>query len=252
MRPLVVLPTYDEAENLPELAARLLGTVPALDVLVVDDASPDGTAAIAEEIGSRDARMHVMRRPGPRGYGRSVADGLSWGIGSGFDPLVTMDADLSHDPSAVTGLLAGWRQGADVVVGSRYVAGGGLDAPNWGPVRLAVSRLGSWYARRMLGTKVRDCTSGFRCYRSSALERVDLAALRSEGYGFLIELLHRLTAEGARVEEVPITYVDRRAGRSKISRAIVLEALVRTTGIGVARLAARGRSTAAGDGASYS
>lgn len=239
MRAVVVLPTYQEAANLPRLVAALLALEPPLDVLVVDDASPDGTADLAEAIAAEEPRMHVMRRGGPRGYAGSCVDGLSWALEHGRDVAVTMDADLSHDPAVIPELLRRAEAGADLVIGSRYVPGGGLDVPEWGPFRTAVSKAGSSYARTMIGTAVRDCTSGYRCYRRDALERVGLRRLRSGGYSFQIEILQRLTALGARIEEVPIVYVDRRAGESKISRRIVAEAFVRTTGIGVARLLGR-------------
>lgn len=239
MRAAMVLPTYDEAENVGPLLDALLALEPAIDVLVVDDASPDGTADIAEARGRQDPRVHVMRRGGPRGYSGSCVDGLLWAVAAGYDVAMVMDADLSHDPAAVPSMLARIESGADVVIGSRYVEGGGLQAPDWGPVRTAVSRMGSAYAHVMLGTPVLDCTSGYRAYRREVLERADLPSLRSDGYSFCIELLDRLTRLGARIEEVPITYVDRRAGESKISRAIVAEALVRTTGLGLRRLFGR-------------
>jgi dolichol-phosphate mannosyltransferase len=240
MRAVMVVPTYQEAANLPTLAEGLLAVQPPIDMLVVDDASPDGTADLADAIAAKDPRVHVMRRGGPKGYSGSCVDGLLWALDRGYDLALLMDADLSHDPAVIPSMLARIDAGADVVIGSRYVDGGGLEAPEWGPVRLAVSKLGSAYARAMIGTPVRDCTSGDRCYRTSVLERVDLRSLRSDGYSFQIEVLRCLTRLGARIEEVPITYVDRRAGESKISRAIVAEALVRTTGIGVARLLGRG------------
>ncbi len=241
-RAVMVVPTYDEAENLSVLAERLLALVPPIDVLVVDDASPDGTADLAEEIARREPRMHVVRRKGPRGYGGSCVDGLAWAVGNGYGLAMLMDADLSHDPAVIPAMLERIDAGADVVIGSRYVAGGGLEVPEWGPVRTAVSRLGSAYARAMIGTHVRDCTSGFRCYRREILERVGLHDLRSDGYSFQIEMLDRLTRLGAAVEEVPIVYVDRRAGVSKISRRIIAEALARTTAIGLSRVLGRDQS----------
>jgi dolichol-phosphate mannosyltransferase len=239
MRAVMVVPTYNEAANLPTLAEGLLAVQPPLDVLVVDDASPDGTADIAEKIGAEDPRMHVMRRGGPRGYSGSCVDGLVWAVEGGYDLALLMDADLSHDPAVIPSMLARIDAGADVVIGSRYIEGGGLDAPEWGPFRLAVSKLGSGYARAMIGTHVRDCTSGYRCYRTATLKQIGLRTLRSEGYSFQIEILQRLTNLGTRIEEVPITYVDRRAGESKISRVIVAEALMRTTGIGLSRVLGR-------------
>ncbi len=245
MRAVMVLPTYDEAANLPTLVERVLAVEPPVDVLVVDDSSPDGTADLADAIAARESRVHVMRRPGPRGYGGSCVDGLVWAVEHGYDPVMLMDADLSHDPAAIPAMLERVEDGADVVIGSRYVEGGGLEVPEWGAVRRAVSRFGSLYARAMIGTGVHDCTSGYRCYRRDVLERAGLRGMRSDGYSFVIELLERITRLGARVEEVPIVYVDRQAGESKISRGIIAEAFVRTTTIGLSRLLGRySRNTA--------
>jgi dolichol-phosphate mannosyltransferase len=239
MRAIVVIPTYYEAENIRELSERLLALEPSVDVLIVDDGSPDGTADIACEIAARDPRMHVMRRQGPRGYSGSCIDGLMWALENGYEATLTMDADLSHDPAHIPSMLERLAAGADLVIGSRYVEGGRLDVPDWGPIRRAVSMSGSAYARLMVGSPVRDCTSGYRCYRAEMLRRVRLRDIRSEGYSFIIEVLYRLTLLGARIEELPITYVDRRAGVSKISRGIVLEALRRTTALGFDRLLGR-------------
>lgn len=232
---IVMVPTYNEAGNLPELAARLLALDPPIDVLVVDDASPDGTGEMADGIAVNEPRLHVLHRTGKRGYARASVDGLTWALEHGFERICTMDADLSHDPDVLPRLLARIDEGADAAIGSRYVDGGEI-VVDWGPMRRAVSRAGSGYARVMTGADVHDCTSGFRCYRRDALDAGELKALRSDGYSFLIELLSLLTRRKARIDEVPITYVDRRAGSSKISRAIVLEALLVTTGIGVRRL----------------
>jgi glycosyltransferase involved in cell wall biosynthesis len=237
-RVVAIAPTYNEAANLPTLAEKLLALDPSIDVLIVDDASPDGTGELAEAIREHDPRLNVIHRTGPRGYSASCVDGLSWALENGYDIAVTMDADLSHDPDVIPSMLRAAEAGADVVVGSRYVPGGGL-VVEWGPTRTAVSKLGSAYARRMIGTKVRDCTSGFRCYKRAVLEKVPLREMRSDGYSFCIEMLANVTKAGAHVEEVPITYVDRRAGVSKISRSIVVEALLRSTGIGLARMLGR-------------
>jgi glycosyltransferase involved in cell wall biosynthesis len=234
-RTIVIVPTYDEAENLPVLAERLLALEPALDVMVVDDASPDGTGAICDGIAAREPRFRVLHRTGPRGYAAASREGLRAALDGGYDLICTMDADLSHDPASVPAVVAAAAAGADLAIGSRYAPGGEI-VVDWGPVRRAVSRMGSAYARLMTGAAARDCTSGFRCYRAEALRAVPLETIRSNGYSFLIELLGYLTRSGARVVEVPIRYVDRRAGSSKISRSIVLEALVVTTGLGAKRL----------------
>lgn len=231
----VVVPTYNEAGNVAVLVERLLELEPAVEVLIVDDHSPDGTGDIAAGMAEREPRLRVIDRDGPRGYARASVEGLTQALGLGSDLICTMDADLSHDPARLPALIERAEQGADVVIGSRYVDGGEL-VVDWGPVRRAVSKTGSAYARLMLGASVRDCTSGFRCYRRAALERVPLQELRSDGYCFLIELLALLLDGGAEVAEVPIAYVDRRHGTSKISRSIVLEALWRTTVLGLRRI----------------
>jgi len=228
-------PTYNEAENLRALAESLLALDPPIDVLVVDDNSPDGTGRIADDIAAADPRLHVIHRTGPRGYAPASREGLSWCLAQGYDVIGTMDADLSHDPSVVPSLVSAVRDGADLAIGSRYVTGGEL-VVDWGPLRRAVSQSGSAYARAMIGTPTRDCTSGFRCYRASTLGRLPFAELTSDGYCFLIETLADLVDVGGRIQEVPIRYVDRRAGASKISRRIVFEALARTTSLGFSRL----------------
>jgi dolichol-phosphate mannosyltransferase len=238
VRCVVVIPTYNERENLPALAERLAAVPEPPDVLVVDDASPDGTGAVADEMAARSSALNVMHRTGPRGYSAASRDGLRWALDRDYDFVLTMDADLSHDPAVIPAILAAARAGADVVIGSRYIEGGALEV-EWGPVRQAISRAGSAYARAMLGVRVRDCTSGFRGYRRQALAGFDVDSVRSDGYCFLIEVLDRARRANAVVVEVPIRYVDRRAGASKISRGIVLEALARTTAIGLARLLGR-------------
>ena len=240
MRPAVMVPTYNEADNLPALAEALLALDVELHLVVVDDASPDGTGRIADTLAEADERVHIIHRTGPRGYSHASREGLRWCLDAGFDPICTMDADLSHDPDVVVQLLTTVESGADVAIGSRYVEGGAL-AVDWGPVRRAVSKLGSAYARFMVGTPVRDCTSGFRCYRADVLSRIPFEEIPSGGYSFLIELLAELVARDAKIVEVPITYVDRRAGSSKISRSIILEALVRTTALGIRRFTGRRR-----------
>jgi dolichol-phosphate mannosyltransferase len=234
VRYVVVVPTYNERENLPVLAERLAALPDPPHVLVVDDASPDGTGDIADAISVDDSHVHVMHRTGPRGYSAASRDGLRWALDAGYDLICTMDADLSHDPESIPGMVAAAESGADMVIGSRYAEGGALEV-EWGPVRRAVSRAGSAYARTMLGVHVRDCTSGFRCYRREALSGFDVGSIASDGYCFLIEVLDRARRSGSAIVEVPIRYVDRRAGASKISRGIVLEALVRTTTLGLKR-----------------
>jgi len=235
VRTVVVVPTYNEAENLPRLAELLLALAPPVDVLCVDDDSPDGTGDIADATAADNQRFHVIHRTGKRGYSVSSEEGIEWSLARGYDFVATMDADLSHDPAVLPQLVAAVQNGADLAIGSRYTPGGEI-LVDWGPFRRAVSQMGSAYARLMVGVNTRDCTSGFRCYRAEMLAQVPFAGIRSEGYTFLIEMLAALRALGAVVVEVPITYVDRRHGSSKISKAIILEALLRTTEVGAARV----------------
>jgi dolichol-phosphate mannosyltransferase len=243
MRVAVVVPTYNEVENLPRLADALLGLEAQVEVVCVDDNSPDGTGTAADGIAAGQPRFHIIHRTGPRGYSISSKEGTQWCLARGFDVVCTMDADLSHDPQVLPSLLAAVEGGADLAIGSRYTAGGRIEV-DWGPVRRAVSKTGSAYARMMVGTAAHDCTSGYRCYRASMLRKVPFSEIRSEGYSYLIELLAMLRDQGAVVVEVPITYVDRRHGSSKISRSIIFEALWRTTLVGVARLTGSRRAAA--------
>jgi dolichol-phosphate mannosyltransferase len=243
MRCAVAVPTYNEAENIRTLASRLLALVPELDVVIVDDASPDGTGDIADEIAAAEPRFHVIHRTGQRGYSIASKEGMAYCIANGFEIVATMDADLSHDPDSLVEMREQIERGADLAIGSRYCEGG-KSVVDWGPMRRAVSSVGSRYARIMIGTSVHDCTSGFRCYRAATLARIPFAEIRSEGYSFLIELLATLRDIDARVVEVPITYVDRQHGHSKISRSIVFEALRRTTALGLARMTGARRRAA--------
>jgi dolichol-phosphate mannosyltransferase len=221
-RAVICLPTYDERENLGPILAAVHDVEPGIDVLVVDDASPDGTGALADEIAARDPRVKVLHRARKDGLGRAYLAGFAWALERGYDLVLEMDADFSHDPRYLSELLA--RAGeADLVLGSRYVPGGGT--VNWGLGRRLVSRLGSFYARTILGVPVRDLTGGFKCFRRSVLEAIDLATVECSGYAFQIELTYRALRKGFTVAEVPIVFSDRRVGRSKMSRRIVLEAV---------------------------
>jgi dolichol-phosphate mannosyltransferase len=222
-RVLIVVPTYNERDNVAEVVDRFLAAAPDAELLFVDDASPDGTGAVLDGIAATERRVHVMHRAGKLGLGTAYLDGFRWGLARGFELLLEMDADFSHDPRYLPDVLARARAGADVVVGSRYVAGGGTE--NWGLSRKIISRGGSLYARTILGVRVRDLTSGFICWRRRALEAIDLDSIASNGYSFQIEMKYRALRAGLRVEEVPIVFVDRRVGQSKMSRAIFLEAL---------------------------
>ncbi len=235
VRTLVVIPTYNEAANLPTLARLLLGLEERVEVLCVDDDSPDGTGDLAQDLADTESRFHVLHRIGRRGYSGASKEGLQWGLEQGFERVATMDADLSHDPTVLPVLLRAVEGGADLAIGSRYVAGGDMHV-DWSRFRRAVSEMGSRYARMMVGTATNDCTSGFRCYRASTLAEIPFLDIHSEGYSFLIEMLAALVDRGALIVECPIIYEDRKAGRSKISRRIIVEALVQTTRIGLSRV----------------
>jgi dolichol-phosphate mannosyltransferase len=223
MRPLVIVPTYNERDNLP-LIARALLDIPGLRVLVVDDASPDGTGRIADAIAAvSGGRILVRHRSGPRGLGLSYIDGMRRALHGDATHICQMDADLSHDPRDVPRLLAEADR-ADLVIGSRYVAGGRIE--NWPMHRVLLSGFANRYVRAVTGIRVSDCTSGFRCWRREALERVPLDRIGSDGYAFLVELVWEAVAAGCSVAEVPITFVERRQGASKLSGRVLLESAI--------------------------
>jgi len=223
VRSLIVLPTYNEAANIAEVLRRVKAAVPASHVLVVDDSSPDGTAGIARAMADELGGIDVLSRPAKSGLGSAYRAGFRVGCDRGYEALVEMDSDLSHDPAALPSLLRAVEQGADLAVGSRYVPGGSI--PQWSWHRRALSRWGNRYAAFMLHLDVTDATSGFRAYRSAMVERIDIDAVRADGYGFQIEMAHRVARAGGRIVEVPIEFVDRREGTSKMSSWIVIEAL---------------------------
>ena len=219
-RACVVLPTYNELENVRDIVPAILAASPVLDVLVVDDDSPDGTGAAADELAAADPRIRVLHRSRKEGLGRAYLAGFEQALAAGYGRILEMDADFSHDPARLPALLG---TDADLVLGSRYVPGGAT--VNWGAGRRLLSRGGSFYARSILGVPVRDLTGGFKCFRRKVLESIDLGSVRSNGYAFQIELTYRTIRRGFRVVEVPITFVDRRVGKSKMSGRIVAEAL---------------------------
>jgi dolichol-phosphate mannosyltransferase len=225
-RVLVVIPTYQERENIDRILDRLLAAVPEVEVLVADDNSPDGTGALADARSAADPRVHVLHRPGKEGLGAAYLAGFAWGIQHGADVLVEMDADGSHRPEDLPAMLAALVD-ADVVLGSRYVPGGAVE--NWPRSREFLSRGGNIYTRIMLGVSLRDATGGFRAYRRSALEKMVMRDVSSQGYCFQVDLVRRAVRAGLRVVEVPITFVEREFGSSKMSRSIVTEALWRVT-----------------------
>ncbi|HET7823948.1 MAG TPA: polyprenol monophosphomannose synthase [Anaeromyxobacter sp.] len=221
-RAVICLPTYDERENLGPIVAAIHASVPDADVLVIDDGSPDGTGELADEIAARDGRVKVMHRARKEGLGKAYLAGFAWALERTYDLVLEMDADFSHDPRYLPTLLAKARE-ADLVLGSRYVPGGGT--VNWGLGRKLISRGGSLYARTILGVPVRDLTGGFKCFRRAVLESIDLPSVECSGYAFQIELTWRALRKGFAVAEVPIVFTDRQVGRSKMSRRIVLEAM---------------------------
>ena len=221
----IVLPTYNEADNLGTIAAAILAAAPGATLLVVDDGSPDGTGALADELAAADQRIRVRHRPAKQGLGRAYLDGFGIALAGGARFIVQMDADWSHDPAALEGLLRPVRDGrADLVIGSRYTRGGGV--VEWGLGRRLISRGGSVFARLVLGLTVHDLTGGFKAWRATTLAAIPFAGVHAGGYVFQIEMTFRASRSGARVAEVPITFRDRRVGQSKMSRRIVLEALV--------------------------
>jgi dolichol-phosphate mannosyltransferase len=224
-RVLVVIPTYNERETLPLILARLRAAVPSAHVLVADDASPDGTGQVADHIAADDDHVHVLHRPGKQGLGAAYLDGFDWGLRHGFDVLVEMDADGSHQPEQLDSLLERIAAGADLVLGSRWVPGGSV--VNWPRRREVLSRGANIYTRLALGLPLGDATAGYRAFRSTALEKIGLEEVDSQGYCFQIDLARRAVQAGLRVEEVPITFVERELGVSKMNKAIVGEALWR-------------------------
>jgi dolichol-phosphate mannosyltransferase len=220
---LIVVPTFNEADNVARLVEGIRAVLPLAHVLVVDDASPDGTGAIARQLARGNPQLHVLERAAKLGLGTAYVAGFAWGLERGFERFFEMDADFSHDPAYLPSFVAALDDGADVVVGSRGVPGGRVEG--WGPVRHLLSRGGSWYARRILGVGVRDMTSGFKAYSRRALELLEIAEIRSNGYAFQVETTYRALQRGLQVRETPIVFVDRRVGASKMSLREVWDAV---------------------------
>jgi dolichol-phosphate mannosyltransferase len=241
MRVLVVLPTYNEAATIEEVLRRVRQAWPEGRVLVVDDGSPDGTADLAEKVGEAIGGIDVMRRDRQRGLGDAYRAGFTWGLHEGADALVEMDSDLSHDPGALPSLVAALAD-HDLVIGSRYVPGGSI--PSWRLHRRLLSRFGNVYSSVMLGVPVRDMTSGFRIYRAELLQALEIETVSADGYAFQIEMAYRAAQRRARIAEVPISFVDREMGKSKMSGAIVVEAVLLVTRWGISRLLSRVRAGA--------
>jgi dolichol-phosphate mannosyltransferase len=220
--------TYNEIENLPRLIDAISSVAPEADVLVVDDNSPDGTGAWCDSKGASDPRVHCLHRSGKLGLGSAIIEGMKYAVANGYDYVINMDADFSHDPSAIPSLLAGMEDrgqtpGADIMIGSRYIPGGGIEG--WPLKRYVMSWSVNVYARWLLGLKPKDCSGGYRCYRTSLLARLDFGTIRSRGYSFQEEVLWRLNRLGARIGETPITFVNRQHGASKIDSGEAWEAV---------------------------
>ncbi|MCP4742370.1 MAG: polyprenol monophosphomannose synthase [Actinomycetales bacterium] len=225
-RVLVIVPTYNERESLPQITARIRANDPSAHILIADDNSPDGTGAIADSLAAADDQIHVMHRASKAGLGAAYIAGFTWGLERDFDVLVEMDADGSHQPEQLHRLLDALAD-ADLVLGSRWIAGGGTQ--NWSKGREVLSKGGNTYARVMLGIPLHDATGGYRAFRAHTLRGIDLASVSSQGYCFQVDLAWRAVQRGFAVKEVPITFVERAAGTSKMSSTIVVEALWRVT-----------------------
>lgn len=240
MRTLIAVPTYFEAESIETLLRRLRAAVPDADVMVVDDGSTDGTCETVERLADELGQIQLTRRSAKRGLGDAYRQAFAEAIDAGYELLVEIDADLSHDPAALPEMLSAAVAGADVVIGSRYVPGGRIDG--WSRSRTRLSRWGNRYASVVLGLAINDATAGFRVYRSSIVRRFGLDGIRSSGYGFQVEMTYRAIRYGARVVEIPIVFRERASGESKMSRAIVVEALALVTVWGLRDLLTRRRS----------
>lgn len=225
LKTLTVIPTYNELEALPVVIRRLRAAQPEVDVLVVDDNSPDGTGDLADRLAAEDAAIHVLHRQDKGGLGAAYIAGFRWGMDHGYEVLVEMDADCSHQPEQLGGLLEAVEDGADLAIGSRYVPGGKTE--NWPWFRQVLSRGANVYTQVMLGTRVRDITAGYRAFRRTTLERIDLDTIESVGYCFQVDLGWRTELAGLKVVEVPITFVEREVGDSKMSSDVILESMTK-------------------------
>ena len=220
MKTLLIIPTYNEVENLPPLLDEIFKYAPETDILIVDDNSPDGTGELADKISEENASVHVRHRAGKLGLGTAYIAGFKYAIAHDYDAAFEMDADFSHDPRYLPDFLRAIED-ADLVIGSRYIRGGGT--PSWSLIRRFISGGGNIFARFMLGIPVHDCTAGYRCYRRRVLETIDLDTIQSQGYAFQIEMVYRTRQHGFKIVETPIIFKDRRVGKSKMSRKIVIE-----------------------------
>lgn len=237
MRVLTIIPTYNEKENLPMVVERLRAAVPACDVLVVDDSSPDGTGDLADSMAEKDYQIKVLHRTVKDGLGGAYLAGFAWGLEAGYDVLIEMDADCSHQPEQLPLLLRAIEQGADLAIGSRYVPGG--KTKNWPAHRQILSRGANIYTRLILGTKIKDITAGYRAYKSGALKGLNLEGIDSKGYVFQVDLAWRSEQAGLKIVEVPITFVEREIGSSKMDGNIILDSMTKVTRWGLTARAER-------------
>ena len=223
MKTLIIIPTYNEYENLQPLLRSIFSYAPQTNILIVDDNSPDGTGELADQLHKDDSRIHVIHRAEKLGLGTAYVEGFKYAISNDYDAAFEMDADFSHDPQYLPNFLQAIEH-ADLVIGSRYIPGGAT--PNWSMTRRLISGCGNIFARFMLGIPVHDCTAGYRCYRREVLESIDLDSIQSQGYAFQVELAYRVMKQGFIIAETPIVFMDRRVGKSKMSRKIVAEAFL--------------------------
>lgn len=221
IKTVVLIPTYNESGTILPLISAIRTSLPGGDIVIVDDASPDGTGRLVSAIAARDSKVLLIERAGKFGLGTAYIEGFRRVLSEGYEIVISMDADFSHDPARLPTMVQ-QLENCDVVIGSRYVRGG--STPNWRIIRRFISRFGNWIARTTLGLPIRDCTSAFRCYRKEALTRVNFEQIKVVGYGFLIETIRQLSKAGVRISEMPITFIDRRVGKSKLSGGIVFEA----------------------------
>jgi dolichol-phosphate mannosyltransferase len=238
-RSILVLPTFNERENIEKFLTRVRETNPGLSIVVVDDLSPDGTGAIVEQLSNTDSLLSVIHRSGKKGLGAAYLAGFARALGRGFDNIVTMDADFSHDPAVIPSLLGALENDSAVAIGSRYIPGGSI--VGWPLHRHVLSKYGNFYTRFVLGLTPRDCTSGFRAYRSTTLAAIDLDSIKGDGYVFLTSILRRIQQQRMKVTEVPITFTDRVEGQSKMSPRIVAESMLLVTLFGLKDLLRRKR-----------
>ena len=238
-RSILVLPTFNERENIEKFLTRVRETNPGLSIVVVDDLSPDGTGAIVEQLSNTDSLLSVIHRSGKKGLGAAYLAGFARALERGFDNIVTMDADFSHDPAVIPSLLGALENDSAVAIGSRYIPGGSI--VGWPLHRHVLSKYGNFYTRFVLGLTPRDCTSGFRAYRSSTLAAIDLNSIKGDGYVFLTSILRRIQQQRMKVTEVPITFTDRVEGQSKMSPRIVAESMLLVTLFGLKDLLRRKR-----------